>query len=53
MPSRNIKPAHTYKDKNKKCSECGETSITVNRSVKFDRNLCILCLKKLIIQTKT
>jgi len=53
MPSQNIKPAHTYKDRNKKCSECGETSTTVNKSVKFDRNLCIDCLKKIIIQTKT
>jgi formylmethanofuran dehydrogenase subunit E len=53
MPSQPIKPSYTYKDKNKKCSECGETSTTVNKSIKFDRNLCIDCLKKIIIQTKT
>jgi formylmethanofuran dehydrogenase subunit E len=45
----NIKPSHTYKDRNKKCSECNIVSTDVERSKKYDKLLCIDCLKDKIL----
>lgn len=47
--NKNIKPPHTYKDRIKTCSECGVSSMTVNKSMKYNKNLCLDCLKELIL----
>jgi formylmethanofuran dehydrogenase subunit E len=49
MNTNNIKPSYTYKDRNKKCSECEIVSTTVERSVKYNKLLCIECLKDKIL----
>lgn len=48
---KDIKQSHLYKEKIRTCSECGESSITVNKSLKYNRNLCISCLKELILNS--
>lgn len=50
-PNKDIKPHYLYKDKIRTCSECGDSSITVNKSLKYNRNLCISCLKELILNS--
>lgn len=50
MKKQNIKNPHTFKS-NKKCSECGVVSDKVNNSTTFNRNLCIDCLRDLIINS--
>lgn len=47
-----IKPSYTYKERNKKCSECDIVSTTVERSKKYDKLLCIECLKDKILSDK-
>jgi formylmethanofuran dehydrogenase subunit E len=49
MNTPEIKPSHTYKDRNKKCSQCNIVSTTVERSKKYDTLLCIDCLKDNIL----
>ena len=44
-----IKPSYLYREKDRTCSECGLISKSVNKSVKYNKNLCIDCLKEIII----
>ena len=52
MKNQEFKSPHTYKSSNKKCSECDLVSSTVDKSSKFNRNLCINCLCQLILNLK-
>lgn len=52
MNTPEIKPYYIYKDRNKKCSECNIVSATVERSKKYDKLLCIECLKDKILSDK-
>jgi hypothetical protein len=47
-----IKLSYLYHDKNRECSDCGVISKSVNKSVKYNKNLCIDCLKELIISSQ-
>ena len=51
MNSNNIKSKHLYKDRDKKCSECNLVTRDVERSKRFNRLLCIDCLKQLILSS--
>jgi hypothetical protein len=46
-----INSPHTYKDHNKKCDSCQVVSKDVNKSIKYKKNLCIDCLKDLILNS--
>ena len=35
----------------KQCSSCGLLSNDVNKSVKYNKNLCIYCLKEIIVDS--
>lgn len=49
MAKQTIKSLHTYKDKNRKCDSCSVVSKDVHKSIKYNKNLCIDCLKEIII----
>jgi len=51
MNNLNSKSPHLFKSSNKKCTECNQLSSTVNKSTKFNRNLCIDCLYKIILES--
>jgi hypothetical protein len=51
MKKQQNKSPYTYKTSNKKCTECGIVSLTVNKSLKYNKHLCIDCLCQLIIDS--
>jgi len=50
MNNQKIKDPHLYKDKPRKCSRCNITSVTVNKSLRYNSLLCIDCLKEIILE---
>lgn len=48
MNTNDIKPYYLYK-RNNKCEQCGITSNSVNHSKKFNKSLCLDCLKQAIL----